>query len=57
MSNFKKGLTYALGYSTGIAVFSTIGGMMANKATENEDLMVYLKKRNEYLYRKLMKFN
>ena len=57
MSNFKKGFTYALGYSTGIAVLGIVGGLIANKLTENEDLMVYLKKHNEYLYRRLMKFN
>lgn len=57
MSNFKKGFNYALGYSVGIAVFGTVGSLIANKLTENEDLMVYLKKHNEYLYRRLMKFN
>lgn len=57
MSNFKKGFNYALGYSVGIAVFGTVGGLIANKLTENEDLMVYLKKHNEYLYCRLMKFN
>lgn len=57
MSNFKKGFNYALGYSAGIAVFGIVGGLIANKLTENEDLMVYLKKHNEYLYRRLMKFN
>lgn len=57
MSNFKKGFNYALGYSVGIAVFGTVRGLIANKLTENEDLMVYLKKHNEYLYRRLMKFN
>ena len=57
MSNFKKGFNYALGYSVGIAVFGTVGGLIANKLTENEDLMVYLKKHYEYLYRRLMKFN
>lgn len=57
MSNFKKGFNYALGYSVGIAVFGITEGLIANKLTENEDLMVYLKKHNEYLYRRLMKFN
>lgn len=57
MSNFKKGFNYALGYSAGIAIFGIAGGLIANKLTENEDLMVYLKKHNEYLYRRLMKFN
>lgn len=57
MSNFKKGFNYGLGYTAGIAVFSMAGGLIANKLTENEDLMVYLKKHNGYLYQKLMKFN
>ena len=57
MSNFKKGFNYALGYSIGLAVFGMVGGLIANKLTENEDLMVYLKKHYEYLYRRLMKFN
>lgn len=57
MSNFKKGFNYALGYNVGIAVFGIAGGLIAKKLTENEDLMVYLKKHNEYLYRRLMKFN
>ena len=57
MSNFKKGFNYALGYNAGIVVFGIARGLIANKLTENEDLMVCLKKHNEYLYRRLMKFN
>ena len=57
MSNFKKGFNYALGYNAGIVVFGIARGLIANKLTENEDLMVCLKKHNEYLYRRLMKFS